>query len=419
MTMPPVFLSEATLFRVLVSLVAAELRQLRQLDSQQLDAAGWTPATSLVKVSATTDAQAGEASLNADSFEFVALATAVNNFFNLHESGLEDYLLRYRTLGEWVSLVRTARGEGIRDIAFSTSGSTGDASLCNHRWHDLMEEVRAFSRQFQELLESSPRRVVALAPCHHIYGFLFTALLPEYLDVPVIHGEPALAAALAHRLEPGDLVVGFPFIWQQVARCGARFPEGVLGLTSTGPCDASIIHRLQDQGLAHMVEVYGSTETAGIGFRVDPIEPFVLLPRWRRGPDEISLLDTDNNQVYPLGDQVEWHGPRHLSPQGRLDLAVQVGGVNVYPQRIARELETLPFVGRARVRPMPLKDGGRLKAFIVPAPDAPDPDEIVARLRDWCAAQLSGPETPRAFTLGSRLPTNPMGKPADWQVDPE
>nr|WP_298374017.1 AMP-binding protein [uncultured Halomonas sp.] len=410
-------LSASSLMNVMKSLLADELKALRHLGDHEIDATRWDETTRITGVSESSDAQEQPHSLNADSMEVIALATRVNTYFQLHESGLEDYLLRYKTLGEWVSLVATARERGAQDIAFTTSGSTGAPKVCVHRWHDLVEEAAYFSQYLEDVLDDRVTRIVALAPCHHIYGFIFSVLLPQLLQVPVVQGYQALALAQSRRLGAGDVIVGFPFIWRLLSRQGLAFPNKVLGLTSTGPSDAGILRQLREQNLTAMVEIYGSSETAGIGARIDTDECFRLLPRWRRDDSyEDSLRDDQQGRHYPLTDTLQWRNHRYFQPQGRKDEAVQVAGINVYPGKIARLLESLPQVAKAQVRLMSDEEGGRLKAFVVPSTSLQGAGSLTEKLTEWCRQHLSTPETPRVFTFGERLPSGLMGKPGDWDL---
>ena len=409
-------LFESSLLNVMKSLLADELKMLRHLGDHEIDTTAWDETTLIHGSSGSADGTGAAHSLNADSMEVIALATRVNIGFQLHESGLEDYLLRYRTLGEWVGVVATARERGARNLAFTTSGSTGTPKVCVHQWETLAEEAAFFARYLEDVLGDRVTRVVALAPCHHIYGFIFGVLVPQVLGVPVVRGSQALALAQARRLEAGDVVVGFPFLWRQLARQALPFPDKVLGLTSTGPSDPAVVDQLRDQGLTAMVEIYGSTETAGVGARVDADESYRLLPRWRREDTAKNELRDDRHHRYALADDLQWLDDHHFHPRGRKDEAVQVGGVNVYPGRIARLLESLPQVARAQVRLMDDDEGGRLKAFVVPSMPLQAAGALSEKLTQWCRMHLTAPETPRMFTFGEQLPSGVMGKPGDWDL---
>ena len=110
------------------------------------------------------------------------------SFFQLQDSGLEDYLLCYRRLDEWCALIAQGRDHGIQTMAFVTSASTGPTKTCIHSWQDLVQEIAFFASLLEGLSHFELRRVVTLVPSHHIYGFLFGLLLPEHQQVPVHRG---------------------------------------------------------------------------------------------------------------------------------------------------------------------------------------------------------------------------------------
>jgi long-chain acyl-CoA synthetase len=98
----------------------------------------------------------------------------------------------------------------------------------------------------------------------------------------------------------------------------------------------------------------------------------------------------------------------------RRDAAVQVGGVNVFPERVRQVLIEHPQVVDAAVRLMRPDEGLRLKAFVVPRPDAGA--GFTQELRAWIDTRLAAPERPKAITLGQQLPRGQLGKAADWSI---
>ncbi|SFB78391.1 4-coumarate--CoA ligase, photoactive yellow protein activation family [Marinospirillum celere] len=407
-------LSSTQLFEVTRSLLADELKGLRPHAVEEIFPEDWKADTWI-----STPLSGHQAlSLHADSLERMALATRVADFFEIRESGLEDYLLRFKTLGEWVELVQEARKRGSRNLTFLTSGSSGEPKPCPQSWDTLVNEVDYFREYFTSLQKEPIKRILVLNPCHHIYGFLFSVILPDRLQVPVIRGHQAFFQVQGRKLLPGDLIVGFPYAWKQLARSQKTFPEGIIGLTSTGPCDPKVIEQLHQQGLQSLVEIYGSSETGGIGYRANPQQPFQLLPRWQRFEDSNELLlEKASHQPVALNDLLEWQNQQAFYPRGRLDEAVQVGGINVFPQQLEKRLQDLPGVEAAKVRLMSPSEGERLKAFIVPEVEAAkNPEALIRQLDNWCRQHLAAAEQPKAFTLGSQLPVNDLGKSCDWPL---
>jgi len=352
------------------------------------------------------------APIQADSLELMTLAGHVNRLFALDETGLEDFLLSRRRLGDWVDVVSHAQDPnggagGTSGMRFMTSGSTGNPTEHAHHRFALEREARYLAQVFR-----GRKRLLCLAPRHHIYGFVFGVLLPRLLDVP-LRVESDAERALQGKLQAGDLIVGFPLRWQYLQSTVRQFPDDVHGVTSTGPCEAKLIDSLKAKGLGRMTEVYGATDTAGIGLRHDSEADYRLFPWWQPDPDkEAKLLGQRHDgtlKASSLPDQLEWRDERHFTPMGRRDDVVQIGGVNVSPSHVARRLTSCPGVQAATVR---LNTNGRLKAFIVPATlEYPD---VESALREWIQANLPAVERPVEIRLGDSLPRSPLGKLMDW-----
>lgn len=356
-----------------------------------------------------------------DSLELVQLATRISVALDLGASGIDDYLLARRTLADWREIAAAGLDRASERMTFLTSGSTGRARPCPHLLADLSGEIEALL----PVLDGAAR-IVTLVPAHHIYGFLFSILLPSRLAVEVLDGRDMAGTGLLRRLRPGDLVVGFPDRYASLVNAGSP-PHGVTALTSTAPCPAGLQDALEAVGWSGVVEIYGSSETGGLGVRTGGHEPFALIAPWRPAdgvpPGDVAGRDLGGSDMLQRAgrppiqapDRLEWTGPRHFRPAGRLDGAVQVMGMNVFPERVRAVLRSHPAVEDAAVRLTRSGGAARLKAFVV-SKGAPLDGEGLAH---WAETRLSPPERPRHWRFGQALPTGPMGKPADWPMEGE
>ena len=345
-----------------------------------------------------------------DSLGLLNLAASVSTFFRLHESELEDELLRRRSVGDWTATVMRAWSHGSRSITFTTSGTSGAPTHCVHHWALIAQELDA-----QAALFADRQRVVGLVGPRHIYGFLFCVLLPRWLGVPFFDGRAAAAAGLASVSRSGDLLVGFPMRWDLAAPAG-QWPQDVTGVTSTGPISAATIGALRQRGLARMVEVYGSSETGGVAWRDNPADPLRPYLHWSLNAD--GTLARSDPEVSGLTHRVE--SPDTLSPRaggfevtGRRDGAVQVAGSNVSCAHVARVLGEHPDISTCAVRLMGVHEGSRLKAFVVIRPGIAE-EALRPALRRWIQTRLSAAEVPANIVFGDALPRNTYGKLADW-----
>lgn len=323
-------------------------------------------------------------------------------------------------------------------LCFNTSGSTGVPARHTLTLPFMYEETEATAPMF-----AGCERVVSVMPAHHIYGLMYGPILANFFGIPVVYAPPLPLASFFAALKPGDALIAFPFFWQSVLNVlrrktpGLILPPGVLGCTATGPCPPETIRALLDPAatgdsppLASMREIYGSTETNAIGIRLNGAEWYTLLSIWNaeRLPDGNTNLvrilgDGSMLPPQPAPDVLVWNGSRHFRPERRVDKAVQVAGINVYPERVAAIIRQHPLVRDCAVRLMRPEEGSRLKAFIVPdGTGNATGDEIDGEtrkafgkpFRDWLSARLDTVARPKRITLGSALPVNEMGKLKDW-----
>lgn len=408
---PAHWLDEATIRRVLLALITQAQSDLHRRGLIREDQA--LAALSLGRSASQVDAiTIDEASLGFDSLSRLELISRVNQFFQLSQTGAEDYLLVTPTLGRWVEVVthHLVLVDTRLSFGFATSGTAGPVRTHVHGIDTLEAELKALCEG--PLAKARPgARIVSLVPPHHIYGFLFSCLLPAYLGVPVVDLHRLAPSALARNGRAGDLVIGTPFSWQMVAHAGAALPEGLQGITSAGPSTAETWQRCGDGRPDGMIEIYGATETGGLGSRRAFDAPFDLLPHLVPLPTGIARA-SDPDVALPVQDRIDWQGSRQFKLNGRLDHIVQVAGVNVEPSLVAERIREVEGVSDVAVR----LDGERLKAFVVPASGIKHPQDLEKRIHGHLCRHLPAPARPASVRFGATLPRNEMGKLCDWGV---
>lgn len=362
------------------------------------------------------------------------LADLLCDFLTLHTTNdsatLVEHIAGLPTFADWARVLFANWGKDC--IRFRTSGSTGIPQGHAFPLFLLMEEIEASAR-----LLPLRRRVVTVMPAHHIFGMMYGPVLAKYFGIPLLQLPPLPLASFFGALRPGDLVVGFPLFWKGVLQSAAgqqsqkdlRLPSDIAGLTATSPCPPELIRALlnpevmgKSAPLTTMGEIYGSTETNGIGIRLDGAEYFTLLPIWRSaaladGSPAICrvLPDGTLEAAQRLPDKTFWRDDTHFQVCGRLDTAVQIGGVNVYPSRVADVIRSHPLVRDCAVRLMRPDEGARLKAFIVPTIPLEEAAEAFGRpFRNWLTERLDTASRPKHIRLGETLPATPTGKASDW-----
>lgn len=375
--------------RFCCDIVAAELRRQR-------------PQHDLVSDPVRTRTIFGDDGLGLDSLERLRTAEALCEALRFQSGeGLEG-LGSADSMAAMIEIVAAALPSQMPAPLFHTSGSTGIPKPVVHPWKVLDTEIAHWADLF-----SHGQRILALVPSHHIYGFLFTIALPALLGIPVVDARALTSASVMSMLTKGDIVVGHPLFWPVAAR--HDWPGNVIALSSGGPVDQASFRTIARNG-ASAFEIYGSTETSGVGLRHADEQDFALLPWWKRSAD---CLQRDDGTFVEAPDVLVWASDRQFTPAQRKDGQMQIAGINVSPDRVASVLRAHAAVRDASVRLMAPDEGERLKAFITTDVDH---SHLRPSLERWCKEKLQPLERPRAFTFGSALPKTPEGKDSDWEI---
>lgn len=275
--------------------------------------------------------------LGMDSLSRMLLAAQVNEFFGIFQTGIENYLLADSILDHWIQKTLRAREEYDRDVVFLTSGTSGTPKQVRHLMSSLLLEARVL----QKLLPR-PTQIFSTVPANHIYGFLYTVMLPALWEIPLF----TLSSINAATLTTESLIIGTPFTWDYVYR--TRASSGAMpcyGVSSTAPLSPILYSNLQKAGV-DLFDIYGSSDTGGLAFRRSPDAPFQLLPHVSMVENSVSAVTIGDN-LHPLPDQIERISERKIRVLGRIDGAIQIAGVNIYPAHIQKIVDSCPLIAES------------------------------------------------------------------------
>ncbi len=350
-----------------------------------------------------------------DSLKYIGMTTRFSQCLGICRTGLADLLLARRTLAGWADVAQRSLATNSERIGFHSSGSTGTPSMKELETWRLEREMRHFS----DIIDR-PCRIIATVPGHHIYGFLWTVMLPNMLGVPVMRLNPAssLPSSWSTLLEENDLIVATPDIWELIVRHDINLPQKFTGVSSTAPLPAGIAATLrQRHRAATVIEVYGSTETAGIGWRSASDAPYALLPYWTlvSSQSETVLHDTESSQRYPLNDVLAIKGPDRFTVQGRKDTVVQIGGHNINLAQVRRILTQHQDIIDADVRCAGDGLDRTLRFFLQlrSKPEALIP--WCEQYNQWLGSSLGNVPPADTIVIGETLPRSAMNKVTEWQ----
>ncbi len=312
-----------------------------------------------------------------------------------------------------------------------TSGSTGAHQACPKTAAQLLGEAAALARCFGV---AAGRRVIATVPPHHLYGLLFSVLMPlaagaSFVRDTPLHAETVAATARRHRadvlvsvpihlrsltvLDPGEL----PPLWQ-VFSSGAALPAETA---------AALGGRL---GLA-VTEIYGASETGGIAWRRHPAgeqhvpEDMSEAPAWQPLPGvsveadasgrlllSSPFLPPDAAVPFVCADQIERGEDGRFRLLGRRDGVLKIGGKRVALAEVEQRLLAQPGLADAAVAAVaaPGPRGQEIVAAVVARDPSLDAAEVVARVRHGLLQWFDPVVVPRRIKVAPRLPREASGK---------
>ena len=251
----------------------------------------------------------------------------------------------------------------------------------------------------------------------HIYGLLFSVVVPLVSGAAVARATPffpaAIGAALArHR---ATVLVTVPAHVRALARTSwtGRLR---LALSSTAPLDAADALGFAERAGIGIEEIFGSTETGGIArrCRADGRETWTALEgvRWRiaRGrllaasPFLSPDLARDRRGYFATADRVS-RAKAGFALLGRADGVVKVGGRRVDVAEVEERIRSLAGVRDVWVwsRALGRGRGGEIVALVTGPADA-------AAIRRALRGTLPPAALPRRIRRVERLPATATGK---------
>jgi acyl-coenzyme A synthetase/AMP-(fatty) acid ligase len=301
-------------------------------------------------------------------------------------------------------------------IYLFTGGSTGTPRIWSKSPRNLLME----SANLSEFFGIHHRDVIlASVPANHIYGLLYSVLLPlvsgacvsartpvypnEIIQTAVDTGATVLVSIPAHyrAMQPAPLADGR--IHTAFSSAGA-LPEQ----------DDLEFHRCT--GIA-ITEIYGSTETGGIAYRrrgagVSDLKPFTYVDvriegeRLRVRSDFLSAeLQRDPEDYFLTADRVALVHPSGFEILGRTDGIIKVGGKRVDLTEVRQAITAISGVEEAYVFSIPVKSG-RENEIIAVLAGRTSIDRLMRKLKNV----LPSYSLPRRVKVVDQLPVSATGK---------
>jgi len=244
-----------------------------------------------------------------------------------------------------------------RNIVIYTSGTTGKPKAVRHSLREL-EADNAFvlSKWGGELLS---RKLCSTLSPHHIYGLLFSIMLPFTAGIPLRRERIEYPEIFGQLVDEAYCIVSVPAFLKRAVELAPR-EGGGFGLrapwvvSSGGAIPLEVAAEVERVLGVWPVEIYGSTETAGIAWRNSKAgpgwTPFEGVQFWQNeeGCWGLKSPSTGGEGVL-MGDWVEWLPQGGFLLKGRVDSVVKIEEKRISLVEVENRLMLSNFVEEAAV----------------------------------------------------------------------
>lgn len=249
-----------------------------------------------------------------------------------------------------------------------TGGSTGTPRVWAKTGENIFSEGLFLASHFAVTEKDC---IMATIPPYHIYGLLFSVVLPLISAATVVGETPSFPNEIAQVAEERKVTVlaSVPAHYRALREIRKDMSLR-LAFSSAGMLDAADNEAFCRKYKTGVVEVYGSTETGGIATRNRSLgevffAPFATID-WKILEGRLAVhspyispdLPVDEDGFFTTNDRVEAKGGNEFLLKGRADTVTKVGGKRVDLEEIRALIKSVPGVVDCAVIALP-ESGGR------------------------------------------------------------
>lgn len=307
-------------------------------------------------------------------------------------------------------------------LVLYTSGSSGKPKIVEKTLYQLDSEVLSLEMQWGAILNTCP--VVATVPHYHIYGLLFRLLWPVLAGRVFIADDltmPDILLSQIRKAGPVALISSPAHLTRIPALADIRDLRSYIAciFSSGAPLPREIAALYAEKMGLSPIEVYGSTETGGIGWRQGGLLwtpfPTVDIRLSEAGTLEAKSPHTDNQDWFRTEDLASIDADGRFSISGRADRIVKIEGKRVSLDEMMERLNSHPWVDSSGVVFLE-KARNTLGAVVVLSIDGneqrdrQDKSQIVKQLKEHLTQWYEPVVIPRLWRTVSQMPTTDRGK---------
>ncbi len=302
-------------------------------------------------------------------------------------------------------------------VKLFTGGSTKTPRMWSKTVRNLFSEA---TYQAAALGISPEDRFAATVPANHIYGLLFSTLVPLVASASVIDGEFTYPHEIqdAVKQNRANILVSTPLHYKMLAGISFTAESLCCALSSAARLDPADSRLFYEQTGLGITEIFGSTETGGIASRLcrdnqPHFNPFDCID-WKIVDGLLAIrsefispeLPVDPEGFFTTSDRADPIGSDTFELKGRTDRIVKVGGKRVDLDEIRFAITGMPKVRDAAVICIPVDSGRENEIWALVAAEATTGKEI----RQHLLHRVQGHALPRRIRVVEAIPVSPAGK---------
>jgi acyl-coenzyme A synthetase/AMP-(fatty) acid ligase len=301
-------------------------------------------------------------------------------------------------------------------LTLFTGGSTGSPKIWSKTAGNIFSEALFM---IEEYGVSQDDIIAATISPYHIYGLLFSVVIPLTASASVLGETPLFPAEIADCVQKkkAPIFVSVPAHYRVLhdRKTSARLR---IAISSAGMLPEEDSLAFSKINSVPVVEIYGSTETGGLASRnrYDGEENFTPLRpvQWQIMNERLYVqspfispdVPVNTENLFLSGDKVKACGENCFSLHGRADTVTKVGGERVDLDEVRDVLQQQAGIKECVVIAIPDKTGRGNRIAALVRGDAVDLSQIKKEL----PSLLETAALPRVIKVATVIPTTASGK---------
>ena len=301
-------------------------------------------------------------------------------------------------------------------IYLFTGGSTGQPKTWTKTPGNLLAEALYLVHEFEV---SDNDVILATVPPNHIYGLLYSVLVPLLASAEVFPHTPSFPNEIIKLMANAGItiLVSIPAHYRALKSHPVERHNLRIALSSAGALAPEDDQAFFQSMAVSITEVYGSTETGGIALRCRTAGQPGLTPYscvdWQIRGTALHVrsaflspeLETSDDGFFQTADRAQSDDRGGFSLLGRSDGIVKVAGKRVDLVKIQQTLQQISGVSDAYVFAKKIGRGRENEILALVAGDV-----TIESLRVILQQQLEPYSQPRTIQVVAQIPVSSVGK---------